>query len=1098
MWKLPICRDIDLKRSLRLVFGGRAGATNEIRDDSDRQLKTAAVILRRFFTPDADFRREIVMLADEVGLGKTFVALAVAVSLLEAIRRDEGPEDLPSNQPAVLVLTPNNDALYNKWRREAETFQNECAKSPHALDWYRVESPRNDSNRSGNIVDLTKQIRTATKSHPLIVVAKLGVFGSRLPDQWCRNALACVFQEFNVGSKRRKTICRALLGTGSQAYVSELLDMRSSGWLWDGEDRAGVSADLMLAYSRAVQETGLRKKIHKAILDEDGPRLTDLMDRLTRSALVWDWPLLPLVIIDEVHNLKNEDTQIRKNLGRYLQGRACRVLGLSATPFQLRHEELLSVLGLHQLAKLPSDRRQAIQSSIAELEAAMKRARQYGENFRQAWSALMPKDREAACLVWSAIESSPRSEWSSIIDRARPDRVKIACEKARCLEQSNRNLERVLQPFVIRHRHDRSYRKYWVGRNAEQTNSKGSSHFDWAPGMEVPPGAELVHYLLMRAVSLAKNEKGRAGLGAELTGSYRHLVETSATWKRFGNSSNPQLYAYKKVLERDIARKDADANHPKIQTTVRRALKAFREGQKTLIFCVYVKTAEAVRDQLDQHVHQELAKLREKVFGSEARFEGFRKRFFNRYEPLYSLIQDHPLLGRMPDSKVGIPQELRMGREELGQVAEIVASRAKSGSLDKPDRRLLLSVVENVVVRIWEGSEKGVSWLDRVLPQESLGDLREAMAKWTWIPKRPLLGGGSTARDPEAGRGVADPLAPENEGVGQTEREAKRTANAELWLKRLQRGSVADVIAPYFRQEVVSSGSRRAPTLLLPEFHSDLLVKLDLETRRAAGLVFRRALMAEEFLIRYLTDAPRGSELWADFLARRYTEPLPGHNESLRDRMGSYFESLVRAVDNEMLKRGYLEAATNLNVVQLVKGGMNNDRYFLGFNTPYRPEILVATSVGQEGIDLHRECRQIIHHDLCWSPATIEQRTGRIDRIGSKVERERAGALAGAQPSLDVAVPYLAATYDERMFEELHKRAEFFEVTMGGDLRVDGRFSDQERLRNARSRKKLGIGTDEEDVGEETETKTIDLPPGMVERLRIDLSVWSSRHKGRS
>lgn len=50
-------------------------------------------------------------------------------------------------------------------------------------------------------------------------------------------------------------------------------------------------------------------------------------------------------------------------------------------------------------------------------------------------------------------------------------------------------------------------------------------------------------------------------------------------------------------------------------------------------------------------------------------------------------------------------------------------------------------------------------------------------------------------------------------------------------------------------------------------------------------------------------------------------------------------------------------------------------------------EILVSTSVGQEGIDLHRECRHVIHHDLCWNPATIKQRTGRIDRIGSKVER---------------------------------------------------------------------------------------------------------------
>ena len=165
MWKLPICRDIDLKRSLRLVFGGRAGATNEIRDDSDRQLKTAAVILRRFFTPDADFRREIVMLADEVGLGKTFVALAVAVSLLEAIRRDEGPEDLPSNQPAVLVLTPNNDALYNKWRREAETFQTSAQN--HRTPSIGIESNHHAMIRTVREISSTSQSRLEQRPSPI-------------------------------------------------------------------------------------------------------------------------------------------------------------------------------------------------------------------------------------------------------------------------------------------------------------------------------------------------------------------------------------------------------------------------------------------------------------------------------------------------------------------------------------------------------------------------------------------------------------------------------------------------------------------------------------------------------------------------------------------------------------------------------------------------------------------------------------------------------------------------------------------------------------------------------------------------------------------
>src|SRR4029077_590752 len=99
----------------------------------------------------------------------------------------------------------------------------------------------------------------------------------------------------------------------------------------------------------------------------------------------------------------------------------------------------------------------------------------------------------------------------------------------------------------------------------------------------------------------------------------------------------------------------------------------------------------------------------------------------------------------------------------------------------------------------------------------------------------------------------------------------------------------------------------------------------------------------------------------------------------------------------------------------------------------------IATQVGQEGIDLHRECRHVIHHDLWWNPGVVEQRTGRLDRIGSKVERERSANEGPKAATLDVAVPYLAATYDERVFEEVHRRAELFEVTMGGDVHVDGK-----------------------------------------------------------
>jgi superfamily II DNA/RNA helicase len=52
------------------------------------------------------------------------------------------------------------------------------------------------------------------------------------------------------------------------------------------------------------------------------------------------------------------------------------------------------------------------------------------------------------------------------------------------------------------------------------------------------------------------------------------------------------------------------------------------------------------------------------------------------------------------------------------------------------------------------------------------------------------------------------------------------------------------------------------------------------------------------------------------------------------------------------------------------------------------PEVLICTSVGQEGIDLHRHCRHVVHFDLARNPAVLEQRIGRADRIGSKTFRE--------------------------------------------------------------------------------------------------------------
>ena len=52
------------------------------------------------------------------------------------------------------------------------------------------------------------------------------------------------------------------------------------------------------------------------------------------------------------------------------------------------------------------------------------------------------------------------------------------------------------------------------------------------------------------------------------------------------------------------------------------------------------------------------------------------------------------------------------------------------------------------------------------------------------------------------------------------------------------------------------------------------------------------------------------------------------------------------------------------------------------FNLPYNPFVLLVSRVGEEGIDLQKQCRYVIHYDLEWNPAKMEQREGRVDRVG--------------------------------------------------------------------------------------------------------------------
>jgi hypothetical protein len=89
------------------------------------------------------------------------------------------------------------------------------------------------------------------------------------------------------------------------------------------------------------------------------------------------------------------------------------------------------------------------------------------------------------------------------------------------------------------------------------------------------------------------------------------------------------------------------------------------------------------------------------------------------------------------------------------------------------------------------------------------------------------------------------------------------------------------------------------------------------------------------------------------------------------------------------------------------------------FNTPFFPDILVATSVLQEGVNLQYFCNKIYHYGMAWTPGDNEQRIGRVDRMFGKIERL---LEEDEHASLQILYPYLKDSIDEEQLARFVKR----------------------------------------------------------------------------
>ena len=73
----------------------------------------------------------------------------------------------------------------------------------------------------------------------------------------------------------------------------------------------------------------------------------------------------------------------------------------------------------------------------------------------------------------------------------------------------------------------------------------------------------------------------------------------------------------------------------------------------------------------------------------------------------------------------------------------------------------------------------------------------------------------------------------------------------------------------------------------------------------------------------------------------------------------------------------------NLKITQF-KGGLTREEKAQRITEfKYKSQVLICTDAGAEGLNL-QFCKILINYDLPWNPMSVEQRIGRLDRIGQK------------------------------------------------------------------------------------------------------------------
>jgi hypothetical protein len=935
---------------------GLAGhlAANVPEADQVRQRKELVEILRRLR------ERPGVILADEVGMGKTFVALGVATSV--ALRNPVGP---------VVVMVP--PTLVAKWQQDIKTFCELYTRGLRCLQLDEEGVSAKDLRQPGvlryaAVRDGTAFLRLLDDPRDVrahVVFVSHGAMSRQRMDRWVNLCLiAEALRRHGRGANHRlievKRVIHRFLGrlvgmTGRESghdLGEELWQrlLKTSPLDWREVHNEGVRGE-----ARLLRDDPVPKAVVRALPKLELRELADALRQMpirarggdervgeridaVRAALrvvekrIWaevlkksNWRS-PLLVMDEAHHLKNASTQLAKQLQSpdldgdlktgegALAKRFDHMLFLTATPFQLGHRELVHVLQRFGDVRWDSetlgDCAEFLQA-LDDLKAALDESQRTSIAMQRAWSRMRPDDLPDS-------GHDPDAWWQRMAgmdaDRLTPYQraFRDACMKATV---ARRRANDLLRPWVLRHNKG----DVWAGtavprRNRAEGAAIASAEGPVETGLAIPDDQLLPFFLAARAAVNPHKDL----LGDALCSSYEafqytrrdrrhpqdqddHDSADEAERQRLQEELDAALANawYLEQFEKalgDKTDKRSRRSHPKLAATVTRVTDLWERGEKVVVFAFYRHTCAALRYHIGDEIRRRL------------------------------VARARERMGMTP------ADDERAIWKSLEQIQQRFFGRDED---PRPGQRALDEALEGIL----DEHAAAIAHVDRD------GRMRPLLLR---VMRRFLRVRSSLVRCFPLGREAdADPH---------------------------------DLVREFLGHEDASGMSWR------DKFHSFIAF---LCTRCGDE---ERRLMLEE-LVRIDT----------------------GDHSAAEDEHDRDDDTEGRTLANV----GVCSGGTKMEV---------RVRRMRTFNTPFFPDVLVCSEVMGEGVDLHRFCRHVIHHDLAWNPSDIEQRTGRIDRLGCKAEGRHA---------IVSYLPYLGGAADERQFRVMRDREQWFQVVMGQQAVAD-------------------------------------------------------------